>query len=60
MAVFLSSYNNLVHGANTPLEKSRFIQWIRDIEWIGSGTPVSELSDEELDQRLKYGKCIQL
>lgn len=49
------SFNNLQHQANIPLEKSTLLKWIREVEWMGSGVPVSELTDEELDQRLKYG-----
>jgi hypothetical protein len=51
------SYNNLKNKANVPLEKATFMKWIREINWLGAGTPAQELSDEELDQRLKYGKC---
>ena len=51
----LCSYNNLLHKKNVPLEKTTLLKWIREVGWAGSGAPAAELTDEELDQRLKYG-----
>ncbi|KNC84391.1 hypothetical protein SARC_03384 [Sphaeroforma arctica JP610] len=54
------SYSNLLNEANVPLSKAKFMGWLREVEWLGSGVAANESTDEELDQRLKYAYTYRL
>eukprot|EP01134_Creolimax_fragrantissima_P002788 CFRG2788T1 len=54
------SYVNLVNKANVQLKKAEFMNWLREVEWLGSGVVATKCTDEELDQRLKYAYTYRL